>query len=301
MRPMRRGQEDMIKTPETPWLVPTDGSFRRDAFPTRPPVADAPDKNSCKKRLRKEVKQIDELQRRLYADDRQSLLLIFQAMDAAGKDSTIRAVLRGVNPAGCQVSSFKQPSKEELDHDYLWRSVKRLPERGRIGVFNRSYYEEVLVVRVHPEYLGGQRLDLPDDMEQFWQARYRAISDHEKHLSENGTVILKFWLNVSKEEQKRRFLSRLNEPEKYWKFSSGDLEERKLWDAYMEAYQQALSATSMPWAPWFAIPADNKPYMRWQVAKIIRKTLEGMAPSYPRVTSDDLAHFQVMRDELNRD
>jgi PPK2 family polyphosphate:nucleotide phosphotransferase len=282
----------------TPWLVPTDGSFSRGAFSNRPP-AGAPDDKACKKRLNKEVKQIDELQRRLYADDRKSLLLVFQAMDAAGKDSTIRAVLRGVNPAGCQVSSFKQPSKEELDHDYLWRSVKRLPERGRIGVFNRSYYEEVLVVRVHPEYLGGQRLDLPDNMEAFWQARYRAIADHERHLAENGTVILKFWLNVSKEEQKRRFLSRLNEPEKHWKFSSGDLEERKLWDAYMDAYQQALAPTSKPWAPWYAIPADNKPYMRWQVARIVRKTLEGLDSQYPGVSSDDLAHFQAMRDQLN--
>jgi PPK2 family polyphosphate:nucleotide phosphotransferase len=295
---MRREQEEMTRTPETPWLVPTDGSFNRADFLTAPP-ADALDDKACRKRLKKEVKQIDELQRRLYAHDRKSLLLVFQAMDAAGKDSTIRAVLRGVNPAGCQVSSFKQPSKEELDHDYLWRSVKRLPERGRIGVFNRSYYEEVLVVRVHPEYLGGQRLDLPGEMEQFWQARYRAINDHERHLSENGTVVLKFWLNVSKEEQKRRFLSRLNEPEKHWKFSSGDLEERKLWDAYMDAYQQALSATSKPWAPWFAIPADSKPYMRWQVAKIIRKTLEAIDPRYPSVSAGDLSHFQAMRDQLN--
>jgi len=293
-----RGQERMTSILSTPWLVPTDGSFSREAFSSRPP-AGAPGDKACKKRLKKEVKQIDELQRRLYADDRKSLLLVFQAMDAAGKDSTIRAVLRGVNPAGCQVSSFKQPSKEELDHDYLWRSVKRLPERGRIGVFNRSYYEEVLVVRVHPEYLGGQRLDLPDDMEHFWQARYRAIADHERHLAENGTVILKFWLNVSKEEQKQRFLSRLNEPEKHWKFSSGDLEERKLWDAYMEAYQQALAPTSTPWAPWYAIPADSKPYMRWQVARIVRKTLEGLDSQYPGVSSDDLAHFQEMRDQLN--
>ena len=282
----------------TPWIVPTDGTFKLETFATHPPQG-TPDDKACKKRLKKEVKQIDELQRRLYADDRKSLLLVFQAMDAAGKDSTIRAVLRGVNPAGCQVSSFKQPSKEELDHDYLWRSVKRLPERGRIGVFNRSYYEEVLVVRVHPEYLGGQRLDLSDNMEAFWQARYRAIADHERHLTENGTVILKFWLNVSKEEQKRRFLSRLNEPEKHWKFSSGDLEERKLWEAYMEAYQKALAATSKPWAPWYAIPADNKPYMRWQVARVVRKTLERLDLQYPGVAPDDLAHFQEMRDQLN--
>ncbi|MEJ2308263.1 MAG: polyphosphate kinase 2 family protein [Gammaproteobacteria bacterium] len=290
----------MMKACESPWLVPTDGSFDRNRFSTTPPE-DAPGDKACKKRLRKEVKRIDELQRRLYAEDRNSLLLLFQAMDAAGKDSTIRAVLRGVNPAGCQVSSFKQPSSEELDHDFLWRSVKRLPERGRIGVFNRSYYEEVLVVRVHPEYLGGQRIDLPDDMEAFWQARYRAIADHERHLAENGTVILKFWLNVSREEQKRRFLSRLNEPEKHWKFSSGDLEERKLWDAYMDAYQQALAPTSKPWAPWYAIPANNKRWMRWQVAKIVRKTLEALDPRYPSVSADDMAHFQAMRERLNNE
>lgn len=288
----------MQKPSPSPWLVPTDGSFDRAAFPTAPPQ-DSPDEKSCRKKLKKEVKKIDELQRRLYANDRKSLLLVFQAMDAAGKDSTIRAVMRGVNPAGCQVSSFKQPSKEELDHDYLWRSVKKLPERGRIGIFNRSYYEEVLVVRVHPEYLGGQRLDLPADMEEFWQARYRAIADHEQHLAENGAVVVKFWLNVSKEEQKQRFLSRLNEPEKHWKFSSGDLEERKLWDAYMDAYQHALAPTSTPWAPWYAIPADNKPYMRYQVARIVRKTLEGLDPRYPSVSSDDIAHFQQMRDQLN--
>ena len=300
MRLIGREQDEMIRTLETTWLVPTDGSFNRNAFSTSPPSG-APDEKACRKRLKNEVKKIDELQRRLYACDRHSLLLVFQAMDAAGKDSTIRAVLRGVNPAGCQVFSFKQPSKEELDHDFLWRSVKRLPERGRIGVFNRSYYEEVLVVRVHPEYLGGQRLDLPDDMEAFWKARYRAIAEHERHLAENGTVILKFWLNVSKEEQKRRFLSRLNEPEKHWKFSSGDLEERKLWDAYMEAYQQALATTSKPLAPWYAIPADNKPFMRWQVARIVRKTLEALDPRYPSVAPDDLAHFQDMRDQLNRE
>ena len=288
----------MMKASESTWLVPTDGSFDRNCFSTTPPD-DAPGDKACKKRLRKEVKQIDELQRRLYAGDRKSLLLLFQAMDAAGKDSTIRAVLRGVNPAGCQVSSFKQPSSEELDHDFLWRSVKRLPDRGRIGVFNRSYYEEVLVVRVHPEYLGAQRLDLPADMEDFWQARYRAICDPERHLAENGTVILKFWLTVSREEQKRRFLSRLNEPEKHWKFSSGDLEERKLWDAYMDAYQQALATTSKPWAPWYAIPADNKRWMRYQVGKIVRETLEALDPQYPDVSSTDLAHFQEMRDQLN--
>jgi PPK2 family polyphosphate:nucleotide phosphotransferase len=281
----------------SPYLVPTDGSFDRQAYPTTPPD-NVPTDKQCKKRLKKEVAKIDELQRRLYADDRKALLLVFQAMDAAGKDSTIRAVMRGVNPAGCQVSSFKQPSKEELDHDFLWRSSKRLPERGRIGIFNRSYYEEVLVVKVHPEYLGGQRLDMPDNMDLFWQKRYEGIACHEKHLADNGTVVVKFWLNVSPGEQKKRFLSRLTEPEKHWKFSTGDLEERKLWKAYMNAYQDALAATSSPWAPWYAIPADNKPYMRWQVARIIRKTLEQINPRYPAVSAKDVAHFEALREQL---
>jgi PPK2 family polyphosphate:nucleotide phosphotransferase len=288
----------MIGPVSTPFLVPADGSFDITQFSQTPPD-DAPSEKECKQRLKKEVAKIDELQRRLYAEDKKALLLLFQAMDAAGKDSTIRAVMRGVNPAGCQVHSFKQPSKEELDHDFLWRTTKRLPERGRIGIFNRSYYEEVLVVHVHPGYLGGQRLDIPENMDLFWQQRYLDISCHERHLAENGTVIVKFWLNVSREEQKQRFLSRLNEPEKHWKFSSGDLEERKLWSAYMEAYKNALGATSSPWAPWYAIPADNKPYMRWQVARIVRKTLQNMDPQFPTVSVEDIAHFDLLREQIN--
>lgn len=282
---------------ESPYLVPFDGSFDLHSALTTPPL-NAPNDKRCRKKLNKHVDGIDELQRRLYAEDRRSLLLVFQAMDAAGKDSTIRAVMRGVNPAGCQVSSFKQPSKLELDHDWLWRSVRRLPERGRIGVFNRSYYEEVLVVRVHPEYLGGQRLDLPGDLKDFWPDRYRAIADHEKHLAENGTVILKFWLNVSQEEQKNRFLARLNESDKHWKFSAGDLDERERWNDYMAAYQDALSATSRPWAPWYAIPADNKPFMRWQVARIVRRTLEAINPQYPTITAEELAGYAALRQQL---
>jgi PPK2 family polyphosphate:nucleotide phosphotransferase len=221
-------------------------------------------------------------------------------MDAAGKDSTIRAVMSGINPAGCQVFAFKQPSKEELDHDFLWRSARRLPERGRIGIFNRSYYEETLVVRVHPEYLSGQRIDLPRDLDQLWRQRFQAINDHEHHLAQNGTKIIKFWLNVSKEEQRNRFLSRLDEPEKNWQFSTGDVTERQHWQDYMKAYQETLANTSKPWAPWYAIPADNKPYMRWQVARIIRKTLEAMNPLFPSVDQKEAARFGEMRSLLQK-
>lgn len=280
-----------------PYLVPFEGNQLPEHFTTHPPE-DAPDKKGRKRALKQESKQLDELQRRLYAEDRRSLLLVFQAMDAAGKDSTIRAVMRGVDPSGCQVSSFKQPSSEELDHDFLWRTSRRLPERGRIGIFNRSYYEETLVVRVHPEYLENQRIEIPDDLDRLWQQRFEAIRQHEKHLAENGTVIMKFWLNVSPEEQRRRFLSRLEEPEKNWKFSMGDVAERQHWDTYMHAYRQALSETSRPWAPWYAIPADDKPFMRWQVARLIRQTLEHMDPRYPEVDAGAMEQFDAMRQRL---
>lgn len=249
-----------------------------------------------KRRLKKRVRELAELQRVLYAHDRYSLLLIFQAMDAAGKDGTIRAILSGVNPAGCEVYSFKQPSAEELDHDFLWRTSLRLPQRGRIGVFNRSYYEEVLVVRVHPEYLERQKL--PKEViadKTIWEERFRSIREHEAHLVRNGMVILKFWLNVSKEEQRRRFLARLDEPEKHWKFSANDVRERGYWDSYMEAYQQALVETSRPWAPWYAIPADDKRYMRLAVAEIVVETLQSLDIGYPAVEIDKKAQFAQMR------
>ncbi len=268
--------------PDSPFKAATDGSFSLADTATR--AADTPDKKKCKKLLKKEEKLTDELQRRFYARDRHSLLCIFQAIDAAGKDSTIRNVLAGLNPAGFQVYSFKQPSKEELDHDFLWRTSCRLPERGRIGVFNRSYYEEVLVVKVHPEYLRSQRLDAVIE-EPFWQARYESIREHEKHLVRNGTVILKFWLNVSKAEQKQRFLSRLHEPDKNWKFSAADLEERQHWGDYMQAYETCIRETSTEYAPWYVIPADDKPYMRYQVARLLRKTLENIGPQYPSMSA----------------
>ncbi len=290
----------MFATIESPYLVPFDGNFQRTDFPTRPPD-DLPKKKKLKNRLNACVEEMAELQRVFYAHDRYALLLIFQAMDAGGKDSTIRAVMSGINPAGCQVFSFKQPSAEVLDHDFLWRSSKRLPERGRIGIFNRSYYEEVLVARVHPEVLEGQQLPGPVDRDTIWEERYESIRDHEKHLARNGTVILKFWLNVSPQEQRERFLSRLNEPEKYWKFATADMKERRLWPRYMEAYEDALGATSKSWAPWYAIPADSKPYMRLTVGEIIVDTLKSLKLRYPDVKKEEKAHFDEMRRILMED
>ena len=284
----------MIEATPSPYLVPDDGSFRVADAMTEPPE-DAPGKKRCRKRLDKLTDELRDLQRMLYAHDHHSVLLLFQAMDAAGKDGTIRAVMSGVNPAGCQVSSFKVPSSEEVDHDFLWRTTKRLPERGRIGIFNRSYYEEVLVVRVHPEYLKGQRLPEIPPLDQLWAERYTSIREHERHLARNGTVILKFWLNVSHGEQKNRFLSRLDEPEKNWKFSSGDVRERGFWNDYMQAYEDALNATSKPWAPWYAIPADDKPYMRLCVAEIIVATLKGLGLHYPEASDKERVRFDEMR------
>jgi PPK2 family polyphosphate:nucleotide phosphotransferase len=273
--------------------VTFDGNFDLFSAPTTSP--DQVGDKKLKKRLKHLSKRLDELQRVFYAHDHHSLLLVFQAMDAAGKDGTIRAIMRGINPAGCQVYSFKQPSKEEKDHDFLWRTAKSLPERGRIGIFNRSYYEEVLVVRVHPEYLHGQNLPAEVDRETIWEDRFHSIREHEKHLAKNGTLVLKFWLNVSKAEQKKRFLARLDEPGKNWKFSAGDVAERQHWDDYMHAYADALNATSRDYAPWYAIPADNKPYMRVAVAEIVVRTLEKLSLAYPQVSEEDLARFQEAR------
>lgn len=279
----------MISPPTDAMQVPFDGSFRVSDYATVP--SEDVGKKALQKSLRKRVDQISKLQRKLYADNRYAVLLVFQAMDAAGKDGTIRAVMSGVNPAGCQVFSFKSPSTEELDHDFLWRSARRLPERGRIGVFNRSYYEEVLAVRVRPEYLAKQRL--PDiDTKAIWDERFDSIRDHENHLARNGTVILKFWLNVSPEEQKARFMSRLTTPDRYWKFSKSDLSERSKWSDYMAAYQDIFNETSREQAPWYAIPADNKPYMRLCVAQIIANALEALPLEYPSKSDEALALFQ---------
>jgi PPK2 family polyphosphate:nucleotide phosphotransferase len=279
----------MIDPVASPFLVPFVGAFDAHNAPTL--ASELESKKSAKKKLAREVEAFSELQRRLAAADKHSVLLIFQALDAAGKDSTIRAVTTGVNPAGIDVSAFKAPSDEELSHDFLWRSARRLPGRGQIGIFNRSYYEEVLVVRVHPEYLGGQRVPVPSTLDQLWEQRFESIRSHEKHLAENGTLILKFWLNVSRDEQARRFLSRLEEPAKNWKFAAGDLKERARWDDYLDAFGAALSATSRPWAPWYAIPADDKPNMRLGVAQIIVEALTALDPRYPEMTAEDREDF----------
>ena len=235
--------------------------------------------------LAENLADLAEAQNLLYADDRYSVLIVLQAMDAAGKDGTIKHVMNGVNPQGCQVFSFKKPSSEELDHNFLWRYMKALPERGRIGIFNRSYYEDVLVVKVHPELLGRQLPRKKDKIgKKFWERRYEDINTFERHLVRNGTIILKFFLNVSKDEQKERFLERLNRPEKNWKFSSADLAERGYWDDYMEAYEDALSATSTKWAPWYVIPADSKWVTRAAVADIVTTAIRDLDLKYPEVT-----------------
>ena len=259
-------------------------------------------KKEYKKRMKANTEQLDELQRTLYADDRYALLLVFQAMDAAGKDSTIRAVMSGINPQGCSVHSFKQPSDNELGHDFLWRTSKALPERGRIGIFNRSYYEEVLVIKVHPEYLGKQKLpNLPFGKipnESFWQQRYDSIRCHEQHLARNGTRIMKFFLNVSREEQHQRFLSRIDEPEKNWKFSASDLSESERWPEYMQAYQQAIAATSVDHAPWYVIPADHKKTMRLIVSDIVCEELSKLDIAYPEVDAKERQRLLDARDQL---
>jgi PPK2 family polyphosphate:nucleotide phosphotransferase len=243
-------------------------------------------KEESQQKLSKDITELAALQDVLYAQDAYSLLLIFQAMDAAGKDGVIKHIMSGVNPQGCQVYAFKTPSQEELDHDYMWRSMKALPERGRIGIFNRSYYEEVLIVRVHPEILNGQRLPQKERLDNdFWNHRYADINSIERYLTRNGIVILKFFLNVSKEEQKKRFLERIDHPEKNWKFSLFDIKEREHWDDYMEAYENMLNATSTKWAPWHVIPADKKWFTRAAVADIIVRKLKSLNLQYPEVSN----------------
>lgn len=231
------------------------------------------------------VEALAELQERLYAEDRWSALFIFQAMDAAGKDSAIKHVMSGVNPQGCQVASFKAPSPEELDHDFLWRCQKQLPERGRLGIFNRSYYEEVLVVRVHPEYLGAQRLPPTPSGDDLWEARFDQIRAFERHLHQNGTRVAKFFLNVSRKEQKKRFLERIDRPEKNWKFSSGDVQERGHWKEYMAAYEAMIRSTATPEAPWYVVPADHKWFTRAVVAAAVVSTLGAIDPRFPTLSS----------------
>jgi len=253
-------------------------------------------KKDYAKLLRQQVEELSSLQRLLYASDRYAVLLIFQAMDAAGKDGAIRNVMSGVNPQGCQVFSFKHPSATELDHDFLWRTTQSLPERGRIGIFNRSYYEEVLIVRVHPEILREQRL--PDgllDENTVWQQRYHSIVDLENHLYRNGTRIIKFFLHLSEEEQRKRFLERIDEPDKNWKFSLADIEERKFWKQYMQAYEACLGATSTKTAPWYVVPADDKENARLIVSKIVLDVFNELEMEYPGTTEKRRRELKAIR------
>ena len=261
---------------------------------------DYKDKDEAVEDLDKNIQKLSELEDVLWADNRRSLLIVFQAMDAAGKDGAIKHVMSGVNPQGCQVVSFKAPSAEELDHDFLWRCQVALPERGRIGIFNRSHYEEVLVVRVHPEFLAGQQL--PDDVrndKDFWKKRFKQIRNWEDHLSSNGTTIIKFFLNVSRDEQKKRFLARIDDPAKNWKFSATDAKERAHWDEYMAAYTEAMEATSTKQAPWYIIPADKKWFARLAVSEVIVEMLESLNLKYPEVTDAQKAQLAEAERLLN--
>lgn len=257
-------------------------------------------KKHAKQLLAAQVKELSGLQTKLYADNRYALLLIFQAMDAAGKDSAIKHVMSGVNPQGCQVSSFKHPSTEELEHDFLWRTTRNLPERGRIGIFNRSYYEEVLIVRVHPELLDAEGLDIKD-RDKFWKQRYRSITEMERHLSCNNTKILKFFLHVSKEEQRRRFLARIEEADKNWKFSLGDIRERGYWRDYMQAYEACLAHTSTAAAPWYVVPADDKNNTSLIIADIIVESLRDLKLAYPKLTGSRQRELQEAKKLLQKE
>jgi PPK2 family polyphosphate:nucleotide phosphotransferase len=268
----------------TPFKVEDGRKFRlRDADPGDTLHLESDDKPRAQEGLKRSIECLAALQDRLYAQDRWSVLLIFQAMDAAGKDGAIEHVFSGVNPQGCQVTSFKAPSPEELDHDYLWRCSRALPERGRIGIFNRSYYEEVLVVRVHDEILRGQKLPAALASKKIWRERYEDIGNFERYLARNGTLILKFFLNVSKGEQKKRFLARIDDPDKNWKFELGDVRERARWADYMTAYEDMIRATAAPCAPWYVIPADNKWFTRLAVASAVVDGIASLDLHYPRL------------------
>jgi PPK2 family polyphosphate:nucleotide phosphotransferase len=282
------------------FLVREGRKVRLSALPTRvtPYYSSKKDYESI---LDAHVGQLRKLQNVLYADNRFALLIIFQAMDAAGKDSAIKHVMSGVNPQGCQVYSFKHPSAEELEHDFLWRTNRCLPERGRIGIFNRSYYEEVLVVRVHPEILRAQRLPRTDKKtDAIWDDRYHSIVDMEAHLHRNGTRIIKFFLHLSKDEQRKRFLARLDDPRKRWKFSASDVAERKHWSDYQSAYEDCLNATSTKSAPWYAVPADDKQNARLIISHVIVQTLSGLDLEYPKVDKARSKELQEIRTQLER-
>jgi len=286
----------MFEAAAHPLLVPFEGGFDTFNAPTAPKEKEAKSED-WKSLLEKEAKDLGDAQYRLFADGRFAVLIVLQALDAAGKDGTIRHVFAGINPCGLRVTSFKAPSRTEQAHDFLWRTTAALPERGSVAIFNRSYYEEVLVVRVHPEFLAAQRIvDAPTS--ELWDERLRAIAAHERHLAEQGTVVLKFWLNVSKDEQRKRLLARIDEPDKHWKFNFGDLNERDRWADYLVAYHACLNATSRPWAPWYCVPADDKHYLRWQIANIIRTTIESLKVDFPASKPEDRSLFEQARARL---
>jgi PPK2 family polyphosphate:nucleotide phosphotransferase len=279
--------------------VPKGGKFKLEKWPTRFKPLYSSEKD-YKDHLAADVRELSALQPLLYASNSYSLLLIFQAMDAAGKDGAISHVLTGINPQGCEVHSFKHPSAEELQHDFLWRTTIRLPARGRIGVFNRSYYEEVLIVRVHPEILRSEGVPGETDSKKMdWEKRFRSIVDFEKHLHRNGTRVLKFFLHLSKEEQRKRFLKRIDEPEKNWKFSQADTVERKYWDQYMDAYEDCLRATSTKTAPWHIVPADDKYNTRLIVSRIVIDAVKSLSLSYPKITPVHRRELLAIRKQLS--
>ena len=288
------GLQPRVVATDNPWLVPFDGSLQTGDLKSSVPRKGVGNKT----RLKKAREQLEAVQETLFAGKQFSVLCIFQALDAAGKDGTIREVFSGLNPTCMKVASFKKPTSKELAHDFLWRTSLELPGRGRIGIFNRSYYEEVLVVRVHPEFLGAQYpLGIPDP-EKLWQMRYRAIREHERHLATANTVILKFWLHVSLEEQARRFLDRIDEQDKRWKFSARDVYEAGFREAYDEAVLDMLNQTSRPWAPWFVIPADDKPFMRFQVAKTVLHALDDLPLEYPQPDVEDGTEMDTLAEQL---
>src|SRR5467141_5045860 len=283
-----------------PFCISKGKNFRlKDVDPNETlEVTKEADKPRAKKALTDGVKALSELQDRLYAQDKWAVLLIFQAMDAAGKDGAIKHVMSGINPQGCQVYSFKSPSSEDLDHDYLWRCMKCLPNRGHIGIFNRSYYEEVLVVRVHPEFLAKQKLPTKLVGKKIWEDRFEDIRNFEQYLSRNGIVARKFFLHVSKKEQKRRFLERIDDPQKNWKFSSNDANERDFWDDYMEAYEQMIQKTATKAAPWYVVPADNKWFTRVIVGSAVIETLASLDLAYPEVDQSKLKELAAAKKKL---
>jgi PPK2 family polyphosphate:nucleotide phosphotransferase len=281
------------------YRVTTDKKFKLKDFPTTAGITlRKEEKTETHQALPLEIQVLAEMQDKLYAQDKWSLLLIFQAMDAAGKDGAIKHVMSGINPQGCEVTSFKAPSAEELDHDFLWRCMKRMPERGRIGIFNRSYYEEVLVVRVHESILKAQKLPEKLVTETIWDDRLNDIRNVESYLNRNGILVVKFFLHVSKKEQKKRFIERIDKPEKNWKFSSADMGERKYWKQYMAAYEEMIKKTASEKSPWYVVPADNKPYARIVVAAAIINALDSMKLAYPVVSEEQLAELQRLKQEL---